>query len=87
MPSVNNTCHSVRFYNSSTNWQYSLWWDGSQEFYDIDADPYELQNLINATSPSTTTAAWLEFARDMLPEMLECAGATCRDMGYKTLLE
>jgi arylsulfatase A-like enzyme len=53
----------------------TLWEDGSAEYYELDLDPFELQNAI-----STQTPAALTWARTRGRQLSLCAGQRCRDL-------
>jgi len=80
--STNNTCHTIRFLNQTYNWQYSVWYDDSMEFYDINSDPYELHNLILENNGDDMPRNLVAFAEVVLPQYLECQGITCQKLGY-----
>jgi len=49
--------------------------DGEQEFYDLRADPYQLENL--AADPDQETAALIEQYADRARRLAGCSGSDC----------
>lgn len=68
---------------SRSGYTYVRYASGEEEFYDLHADPFEVQNLLRPEQPPTLTATQLEelgTLRAVLPDLLTCAGAQCRSV-------
>ncbi|KAJ7466911.1 putative arylsulfatase [Mycena latifolia] len=50
----NNTYKSARVIGTSYNLFYTVWCDNSHELYDMNADPYQMNNLLAASNASVT---------------------------------
>jgi N-acetylglucosamine-6-sulfatase len=63
-------------------WKYNLWNNGDQELYNLDNDPYELNNLLyDPVGPVGPTPAELAIAaqlRAKLQQLRTCNGASCQ---------
>lgn len=57
----------------SPNWKYLRWADGFEEFYDLTADPEELDNLAPVLRDTQQFAAWRELAN----QLSTCVGVSC----------
>ncbi len=58
----------------SPNWKYVRWADGLEEFYNLKADPDELENLAaGGGAPEAQLAAW----RDLANKLSTCKGSEC----------
>eukprot|EP00980_Cylindrotheca_fusiformis_P030282 scaffold24620_cov137-Cylindrotheca_fusiformis.AAC.4 len=68
----------VEFWDSRTDWEYRGEQALEAEFYDLDADPYEISNLIHQI-PS----AYKEALHKKMMRMFHCRGDDCRDESNK----
>jgi N-acetylglucosamine-6-sulfatase len=63
-------------------WKYNLWTNGDEELYNIEADPYELDNLLydppGIEAPSPGDVALASQLRARLNQLRSCSGDTCR---------
>jgi arylsulfatase A-like enzyme len=57
-------------------WQYNEYANGDEELYDLDADPYELSNVLYP-NPSTYAATRTQL-RTHLAQLKGCDGPSCR---------
>jgi arylsulfatase A-like enzyme len=62
---------------TSDDRKYIEYGDGFKEYYDLQADPFELTNSYNANSPPADLASRLQALKD-------CAGAACRAHEWDT---
>jgi arylsulfatase A-like enzyme len=63
-------------------WKYTAWDNGDEELYNLDDDPYELENLLydppGPAEPSPDNIALADQLRARLDQLRACAGVTCR---------
>jgi N-acetylglucosamine-6-sulfatase len=63
-------------------WKYDSWSNGDQELYNLNDDPYELQNLLyDPPGPAGPTADEQAIAQQLaarLTQLRSCSGASCR---------
>ena len=63
-------------------WKYTAWDNGDEELYNLDNDPYELENLLydrpGPAEPSPDNIALADQLRARLDQLKVCAGVTCR---------
>ena len=65
----------------TTDWLYVRWYiDNVHEYelYDMNADPYELDNLLATPEGATANAAVASSLESRLDDLLVCSGPTCR---------
>jgi N-acetylglucosamine-6-sulfatase len=60
-------------------YKYIEWPDGEKELYDINKDPYELNNIVRDRNLFPIRA----FLHNQLVRMEECSGASCREVAPK----
>jgi arylsulfatase A-like enzyme len=65
--------HAVFAGVRTLRYKYVEYWTGVRELYDLDADPYELENIA-ATASANLLASLSSLVRDLT----SCAGAACR---------
>ena len=58
-------------------WKYTAWNNGDKELYNLDTDPYELNNLLFGPGASAYTAIRAELAA-RLAQLRTCNGANCQ---------
>ena len=58
-------------------WAYNAWNSGSEELYNLEDDPYELNNLLHGPSASSYTGIRDQLAA-RLAQLKTCAGDSCR---------
>jgi len=56
---------------------YHVWFSGEEEFYDLSTDRYELDGAV-----SVAERPLLDEHRTALAEYRNCAGETCRSIGF-----
>jgi N-acetylglucosamine-6-sulfatase len=63
-------------------WAFNQWTNGDEELYNLDADPYELTNLLydppGPALPSPQAVAVASQLATQLAKLKDCAGASCR---------
>ena len=62
-------------------WLYVEWYGGTDhdyELYDMDADPYQLSNLLGPPGGTSQYAATTDELHQRLAQLESCAGASCR---------
>ena len=63
-------------------WKYTAWNNGDEELYNIEDDPYELQNLLydppGAEGPTAEHLAIASQLAARLEQLRTCSGASCR---------
>ena len=62
------------FLSASTH--YFEWKDGRREYYDLDSDPWELENLLGDGEPANNPEDEAAIAA-MVNQASDCAGADC----------
>ena len=60
-------------------YKYIEWPDGEKELYDINKDPYELQNIVRDKNYAPIRA----FLHEQLMRLEECKGRTCQEVAPK----
>ncbi|KAL3441786.1 alkaline-phosphatase-like protein [Aspergillus insuetus] len=68
----NNTYKSTRIISKSHNLFYAVWCTGDHELYDLNNDPYQMNNIY-ATTPQTI----LDRLDGLLLVLKSCGGSTC----------
>ena len=72
------TWHGVR----SAQWLYVEWYGGSvheYELYDMNADPYQLENLVATPQGAQQYAALTATLQARLEQLAVCSGPSCRN--------
>src|SRR5688572_21464501 len=69
-----NALRSGRF-APTPNQMIGTWQGGDSEYYDLDRDPYQLENRYNTLGPGVR-----QWARDRGTQLKSCAGQTCRTL-------
>jgi len=78
---VNNTYRCLRIINSTNNIQYCEFpIERFREFYDLNADGYQLNNLINTVNPDVLQSLHTELQR-----LSKCSNTSCSIVGLKSL--
>ncbi|KAG6907811.1 hypothetical protein DXG01_007293 [Tephrocybe rancida] len=81
---LNNTYKSVRLLGEGYNFYYSIWCNNEHEFYDLNEDPYQSDNLYPSTGEATDPEL-LDHPRSHVISRLDalllvlksCKGVTC----------
>jgi N-acetylglucosamine-6-sulfatase len=60
---------------ASRNADYIVYENGEREYYDLNADPYQLDNAVTGLNPSTIAAM-----DQKIQDLSACAGIACRDI-------
>jgi arylsulfatase A-like enzyme len=55
------------------DWLFVVYSDGERELYDLNADPYEMNNIASTADPALVAALYAQ-----LVALRECSGASCR---------
>jgi arylsulfatase A-like enzyme len=63
--------------------EYGGW--ASQELYDRDVDPWQLDNLVSTPSGASEHATLVDALTGRLDELATCAGATCRSLAVEPI--
>ena len=61
-------------------YKYIEWPDGEKELYDINKDPYELNNIVRDRNYAPIRA----FLHKELERLEECSGRTCQEVAPKS---
>lgn len=68
----------IEFRDSRVDWTNTETPPLERELYDLDADPYELHNLLGNDNPSVVSPGFLAALEAKTKRLLECSGASCR---------
>jgi N-acetylglucosamine-6-sulfatase len=58
-------------------WKYNAWDNGDEELYNLDEDPYELDNLLARPGVASSYDAIRDQLADRLAQLRRCAGPSC----------
>lgn len=83
----NNTYKSLRIKSAGQSFYYSVWCTGEKEFYDMNADQYQLNNLLKTQTGPQQNITFFNRPYDQLVARLDallmvlktCRQDTCRD--------
>jgi len=78
----NNTFTGLRVLNQTINLFYGKWVTGFEEIYDIDQDPYQLINQVNATDANKL----IKLLQLRIQQLKSCRGTTCHSPSLSRLL-